>query len=78
MSLDLRRGALRALLALMLSGAGLASALAQAAYPNKPVRIIVPSTPGASAASVAKLRLPIGRLVTASVAIVKDRSPLCA
>lgn len=61
MSPGLRRGALRAALALMLSGASLASALAQAAYPNKPVRIIVPSTPAGVLDNVARtlaLRLP--------------------
>jgi tripartite-type tricarboxylate transporter receptor subunit TctC len=61
MCLNLRRGAVRAALALMLSGASLASALAQAAYPNKPVRIIVPSTPAGVLDNVARtlaLRLP--------------------
>jgi tripartite-type tricarboxylate transporter receptor subunit TctC len=61
MNPKLRRGALRAALALMLSGASLASALAQAAYPSKPVRIIVPSTPAGVLDNVARtlaLRLP--------------------
>ncbi|MCM3562743.1 Bug family tripartite tricarboxylate transporter substrate binding protein [Hydrogenophaga intermedia] len=61
MSPDLRRGALRAALALVLSGVSFASALAQAAYPNKPVRIIVPSTPAGVLDNVARtlaLRLP--------------------
>ena len=61
MSPNLRRGALRAALALLLSGASFASALAQAAYPNKPIRIIVPSTPAGVLDNVARtlaLRLP--------------------
>ncbi len=61
MSPDLRRSALRAALALMLSGASFASALAQVAYPNKPIRIIVPSTPAGVLDNVARtlaLRLP--------------------
>ena len=44
--------------------------------PPPPMRA-VPLTPGANVASVAKLRLASGRLVTDSVAIVKERSPLC-
>jgi len=60
MSPNLRRGALRAALALLLSGASFASALAQAAYPNKPIRIIVPSTPAGVLDNVARtLALPL-------------------
>lgn len=40
-----RRAALSAGVALLLAGATFASALAQPAYSNRPVRIIVPSTP---------------------------------
>ena len=43
---------------------------------RSPTRL-VPLTPGASAASAVKLRLPIGRFSTDCVAIVNDRSPLC-
>ncbi len=50
--------------------------------PPPPMRcgVLLPScvTPGASSASAVKLRLAIGRLVTASVGMVNDRSPLFA
>ena len=41
---------------------------------RSPIRL-VPVTPGASAANAVKLRLAIGRLVTESVSIEKERSP---
>ncbi len=51
-------------------------------WPPPPSRPVVPPfwtcTPGVKAVKVAKLRLtPTGRFCTASVAMVKDRSPLC-
>ncbi|MCW5656951.1 MAG: tripartite tricarboxylate transporter substrate binding protein [Burkholderiaceae bacterium] len=49
-----RRAALSAGAALMLAGATFAAALAQPAYPNRPVRIIVPSTPAGVLDNVAR------------------------
>jgi len=51
---NFRRAALGAGLALILSGATFAPTLAQPAYPNKPVRIIVPSTPAGVLDNVAR------------------------
>ena len=45
--------------------------------PRRAGLLPVPETPGASDASCTKLRLEIGRLSTADVWIVNDRSPVC-
>ena len=61
MTTNLRCVALRAVLALMLAGAACAPVLAQPAYPNKPVRTIVPSTPAGVLDNVARtLALRLG------------------
>lgn len=58
---DFRRAALRAGVALWLAAATCVAALAQPAYPNRPVRIIVPSTPAGVLDNVARtLALRLG------------------
>jgi hypothetical protein len=47
--------------------------------PPPPRRVVVPPTPGVSAVSDAKLRLPLsGRFSICVEVTAKDRSPLCA
>ncbi|MGE0674573.1 MAG: Bug family tripartite tricarboxylate transporter substrate binding protein, partial [Methylibium sp.] len=69
-SQNVRRAALRAGAALLLAAATCAPALAQPAYPTKPVRIIVPSTPAGVLDNVARtLAMRLGDHLGQSIVI---------